>query len=76
MDTRILLCCLFYLQDKFRRMLEINEALGGGIDLASPAQELVKEGKIVKISPRNGAQHDRYIFLVPTSCTLPSVFVQ
>ena len=57
-------------------MLEINEALGGGIDLASPTQELVKEGKIVKISPRNGAQQDRYIFLVCNSCMVHAVLVQ
>lgn len=50
--------------DKFEKLLEIQESLGGAEDLVSPTRELIKEGKIIKISARSGDHQERYIFLV------------
>lgn len=50
--------------DQFKQLLEIQESLGGAVDLVSPTRELVKEGKIVKISARSGDHQERYLFLV------------
>ena len=50
--------------EKFKKLLEVQESLGGTVDLVSPTRELVKEGKIVKISARSGDHQDRYLFLV------------
>ncbi|XP_059091707.1 uncharacterized protein LOC131887187 isoform X2 [Tigriopus californicus] len=49
--------------EKFKQLLEVQESLGGTVDLVSPTRELVKEGKMVKISARSGDHQDRYIFL-------------
>lgn len=54
--------------EKFKKLLEVQETLGGSVDLVSPTRELVKEGKIVKISQRSGDHQDRYLYLV--SCSL------
>ena len=51
-------------QEKFRKLLEISEALGDTVDLISPTRELVKEGKILRISARDGNRYERYMFLV------------
>ena len=50
--------------EKFKKLLEVQESLGGTVDLVSPTRELLKEGKMVKISARSGDHQDRYIFLV------------
>ena len=50
--------------EKFKKLLEVQESLGGTVDLVSPTRELVREGKIVKISARSGDHQDRYLFLV------------
>ena len=50
--------------EKFKKLLEVQESLGGTVDLVSPTRELLKEGKIVKISARNCEHQDRYLFLV------------
>ena len=50
--------------EKFKQLLEVQESLGGCVDLISPTRELVKEGKMVKISARSGDHQDRYVFLV------------
>ncbi len=50
--------------DQFKQLLEIQESLGGTVDLVSPTRELLKEGKIVKISARSGDHQERYLFLV------------
>ena len=50
--------------EKFKQLLDVQESLGGTVDLVSPTRELVKEGKIVKISARSGDHQDRYLFLV------------
>merc|ERR1719445_3925 len=49
--------------EKFKKLLEVQESLGGTVDLVSPTRELLKEGKIVKISARSGDHQDRYLFL-------------
>ena len=50
--------------EKFKKLLEVQESLGGTVDLVSPTRELLREGKIVKISARNCEHQDRYLFLV------------
>ena len=50
--------------DKFQKLLEVQECLGGAIELVSPTRELLKEGRIIKISARSGDHQDRYLFLV------------
>ncbi|XP_069100890.1 FYVE, RhoGEF and PH domain-containing protein 2-like isoform X4 [Argopecten irradians] len=49
--------------EKFHKLLEINEKFGAAIDLISPTRELVREGRITKISARGGERLDRYVFL-------------
>ena len=50
--------------DQFKQLLEIQESLGGAVDLVSPTREFLKEGKIIKISARSGDHQERYLFLV------------
>lgn len=50
--------------DQFKQLLEIQESLGGAVDLVSPTRALIKEGKMVKISARSGDHQERYLFLV------------
>ena len=52
------------LKEKFRKLLDVNERLVGMIDLINPTRELVKEGKIIRISARDGDHIERYLFLV------------
>ena len=54
--------------EQFKKLLEVQESIGGSIDLVSPTREVIKEGKIVKISARTGDHQDRYLFLV--SCRM------
>ncbi|XP_021930106.1 FYVE, RhoGEF and PH domain-containing protein 4-like [Zootermopsis nevadensis] len=49
--------------DKFKQLLEVQEKISGAVDLVSPTRELLKEGKIVKISARSGDHQERYLFL-------------
>ncbi|XP_069692894.1 FYVE, RhoGEF and PH domain-containing protein 2-like [Periplaneta americana] len=49
--------------DKFKQLLEVQEKISGVVDLVSPTRELLKEGKIVKISARSGDHQERYLFL-------------
>ncbi|QQP42100.1 FYVE_ RhoGEF and PH domaincontaining protein 4like, partial [Caligus rogercresseyi] len=49
--------------EKFKKLLEVQECLSGTVDLVNPTRELVKEGKIVKISARSGDHQERYLFL-------------
>ena len=57
--------------EKFKKLLEVQESLGGTVDLVSPTRELLKEGKMVKISARSGDHQDRYLFLV--SFSIPNI---
>ena len=50
--------------DQFKKLLEVQESIGGGIDLVSPTREVLKEGRMVKISARTGDHQDRYLFLL------------
>ena len=53
-------------KEKFRKLLDINDSLAG-IDIISPTRELVKEGKITRISARDGDLIERYLYLVSLS---------
>lgn len=50
--------------DKFKKLLEIQESIYDATDLVSATRELVKEGRIVKISARSGDHQERHLFLV------------
>jgi len=50
--------------EQFKKLLETQESIYGNLDLVSPTRELIKEGKIVKISARTGDHQDRYMFLL------------
>jgi len=50
--------------EQFKKLLEVQESIGGGIDLVSPTREVIKEGRMVKISARTGDHQDRYLFLL------------
>lgn len=52
--------------DKFKKLLEIQESIYDTTDLVSATRELVKEGRIVKISARSGDHQERHLFLVRT----------
>jgi hypothetical protein len=61
--------------DKFKQLLEVQEKISGAVDLVSPTRELLKEGKIMKISARSGDHQERYLFLVSISiCILCGIF--
>lgn len=46
------------------KLLEVYEQLGGEEDIVNPANELIKEGNIQKLSAKNGTTQDRHLFLV------------
>jgi len=50
--------------DKFKKLLEIQESIYDATDLVSATRELIKEGRIVKISARSGDHQERHLFLV------------
>uniref|UniRef100_A0A8C3DJ62 FYVE, RhoGEF and PH domain containing 3 n=1 Tax=Corvus moneduloides TaxID=1196302 RepID=A0A8C3DJ62_CORMO len=50
--------------EKMHKLLEVYERLGGEEDIVNPANELIKEGHIQKLSAKNGTAQDRYLFLV------------
>ncbi|XP_043934082.1 FYVE, RhoGEF and PH domain-containing protein 3 isoform X2 [Protopterus annectens] len=49
--------------EKMHKLLEVYERLGGEVDIVNPANELIKEGHIQKLSAKNGTAQDRYLFL-------------
>ncbi|XP_051874369.1 faciogenital dysplasia isoform X2 [Pristis pectinata] len=49
--------------EKMNKLLEVYEKLGGEADIVNPANELIKEGQIQKLSAKNGSAQDRYLFL-------------
>ena len=51
-------------QEKMHKLLEVYERLGGEEDIVNPANELIKEGHIKKMSAKNGTAQDRYLYLV------------
>lgn len=54
------------------KLLEVYEQLGGEEDIVNPANELIKEGHIQKLSAKNGTAQDRHLFLVSPAATLAS----
>lgn len=50
------------------KLLEVYERLGGEEDIVNPANELIKEGHIKKMSAKNGTAQDRYLYLVSGLC--------
>lgn len=46
------------------KLLEVYERLGGEENIVNPANELIKEGHIQKLSAKSGAAQDRHLFLV------------
>lgn len=46
------------------KLLEVYERLGGEEDIVNPANELIKEGHIQKLSAKNGTAQDRHLILV------------
>ena len=57
--------------ERLKKIMEVQELLGGTIDLSSPSREFIKEGKVLKMSATKGGDTlkgtlkdmDRYIFL-------------
>ncbi|XP_015361776.1 FYVE, RhoGEF and PH domain-containing protein 3 isoform X2 [Marmota marmota marmota] len=49
--------------EKMHKLLEVYEQLGGEEDIVNPANELIKEGHIQKLSAKNGTAQDRHLFL-------------
>eukprot|EP00062_Callorhinchus_milii_P017662 gi/632970334/ref/XP_007901591.1/ PREDICTED: FYVE, RhoGEF and PH domain-containing protein 3 [Callorhinchus milii] len=49
--------------EKMHKLLEVYERLGGEADIVNPANELIKEGQIQKLSAKNGSAQDRYLFV-------------
>ncbi|KAK9299928.1 hypothetical protein QLX08_007164 [Tetragonisca angustula] len=59
--------------DKFKKLLEIQESIYDTTDLVSATRELVKEGRIVKISARSGDHRERHLFLFTDLLLLCSI---
>lgn len=53
------------------KLLEVYEQLGGEEDIVNPANELIKEGNIQKLSAKNGTTQDRHLFLVSRLPAIP-----
>ncbi|XP_037012976.2 FYVE, RhoGEF and PH domain-containing protein 3 isoform X2 [Artibeus jamaicensis] len=49
--------------EKMHKLLEVYEQLGGEENIVNPANELIKEGHIQKLSAKNGTAQDRHLFL-------------
>ncbi|KAL3198138.1 hypothetical protein MRX96_014480 [Rhipicephalus microplus] len=50
-------------EDQFKQLLEIQDLVGGAVDLVSPTRELLRRGKVTKISARSGDHFERYLFV-------------
>ncbi|KAH0951140.1 hypothetical protein HN011_004811 [Eciton burchellii] len=59
--------------DKFKKLLEIQESIYDATDLVNATRELVKEGRIVKISARSGDHQERHLFLFSDLLLLCSI---
>jgi len=57
---------------QFQQLLEIQENISGAVDLVSPTRELLKEGRVAKISARSADHQERYLFLVRDSVEVVS----
>ncbi|KFD49371.1 hypothetical protein M514_09734 [Trichuris suis] len=50
--------------DQYRDMVELQEHLGSQVpDLISPSRELIKQGRLVKLSSKSDEMHHRHLFL-------------
>lgn len=49
--------------ENLKKLMEIYEMLGEEEDIVNPSNEFIKEGHILKLSPRSTSAMDRYIFL-------------
>merc|ERR1712135_16037 len=57
--------------ERLKKIMEVQELLGGTVDLSCPSREFIKEGKVSKVSATKGGDTldtlikdmDRYIFL-------------
>jgi len=68
----VLLLCHF--KEKFQKLLEVNEMVGGALDDTNPNRELIKEGKVIKVSARDGTHLERYLFLVFCIFLFPELY--
>ncbi|XP_055023947.2 faciogenital dysplasia [Misgurnus anguillicaudatus] len=50
--------------EKMNKLLEVYERLGGEEDIVNPANELIKEGLLKKMSAKNGTAQDRYLYVI------------
>lgn len=48
----------------FKKLLEVQDSLGGSVDLVSPTRELLRSERLFKISARSGDHQERHLFLV------------
>ena len=54
-----------FFQENFHRLVNIfNNLADVNFDIVDVSRELLKEGKIIKISARNGEKQERYLYLV------------
>lgn len=49
--------------ENLKKLMEIYEMLGEEEDIVNPSNEFIKEGHILKLSPRSTSPMDRYIYL-------------
>ncbi|XP_048404435.2 FYVE, RhoGEF and PH domain-containing protein 4a isoform X2 [Stegostoma tigrinum] len=50
---------------KMKKLIDVYEMLGGEEeDIVNPANELIKEGQILKLAARNTSSQERYLFLL------------
>uniref|UniRef100_A0A8C8VQM2 FYVE, RhoGEF and PH domain containing 4 n=1 Tax=Pelusios castaneus TaxID=367368 RepID=A0A8C8VQM2_9SAUR len=49
--------------ENLKKLLEVYEMLGEEEDVVNPANELIKEGQILKLAARNTSAQERYLFL-------------
>ena len=65
--TFMVIVTISFLQDKFRRMLQLQSRLGDYFELIRPGRDLIKEGELQKVS-RKGVG-PRY-FILLSDCLL------
>lgn len=49
--------------EKFQKLMEVSDKIGGVINIFTPTREFVKEGPVIKITARKGIKQERYLFL-------------
>lgn len=61
-NTKINIYDVFFFQDKFRKMLQLQSRIGDYFELIKPGRDLIKEGELQKIS-RKGISPRYFILL-------------